>query len=284
MNKVIPKQDISIIKTLLGDADVANLSVREQIDIIEKAMLEYPQIEIPVKHSFWAGNYVREIMIPKGALIVSAYHKLPQIDFMLSGDISVVTGGGLMRIKAPYVGASPQGMKRLGFAHEETWWMDVRATNNTDIDQLEKILYCDTFEEFEEFENRFQRFDFETLLVEYGIPFSVAQSQSYDASTYGEVSLEPYKVEVRESKLSGKGLFAVKPIREKEVIMPARLQEMRTQAGRFTNHSCNPNAEMEFGEDGNIYLVAKRNIFKEEILVNYRQCLELLGRKKICQV
>jgi hypothetical protein len=42
---------------------------------------------------------------------------------------------------------------------------------------------------------------------------------------------------------------------------------------------------MEIREDGNIYLVAIRNIFKEEITVNYRQCLELLGVKKelLCQ-
>ena len=93
------------------------------------------------------------------------------------------------------------------------------------------------------------------------------------------------KVKIIDSKISGKGLFAVKPIRDQEIIMAARVKEMRTQAGKFTNHSSNPNAQMEIREDGNIYLVAIRNIFKEEITVNYRQCLELLGVKKelLCQ-
>ena len=212
-------------------------------------------------------------MIPKGALIVSTYHKLPQIDFMLSGDLSVVTGDGLKRIKAPYVGASPPGMKRLGFAHEETWWMDVRATNNTDIEQLEKMLYCDTFEEFEEFENRIQRLDFENVLMEHNIPFSVAQSQSINTEDYREVPME--KTIVCDSKLSGKGLFAIKPIRAEDVIMPARIQGMRTQAGRFTNHSFNPNAKMFLHDNGDIDLVALKTIFKEEITVDYRQALNL---------
>jgi hypothetical protein len=281
--KLVPISDISIIKTLLGNADVANLSVREQIDVIEKSMLEYPQVEIPVKHSFSSGIYAREILIPKGTLLISKYHKFEQIDFMLYGDLSVVTSNGLLRIKAPFVGASHPGMKRLGYAHEDTLWIDVRAVNETNIEHLEKIMYCDTFEELEEFESRNQRLDFEKMLIEYNVPFSLVQAQSNNTEDYVEMPLD--KVKIIDSKISGKGLFAVKPIRDQEIIMAARVKEMRTQAGKFTNHSSNPNAQMEIREDGNIYLVAIRNIFKEEITVNYRQCLELLGVKKelLCQ-
>ena len=91
--------------------------------------------------------------------------------------------------------------------------------------------------------------------------------------------------------IQGKGIFATAPIMIGEIIFPARLDNMRTQAGRYANHSINPNAEM-IKIDSNIYLKSKRFIhgckggeLGEEITIDYRQAIKetLKGLEDICQ-
>ena len=71
-----------------------------------------------------------------------------------------------------------------------------------------------------------------------------------------------------------------------DIIMPARCRAYRTQAGRFTNHSKHPNAEMvKSGED--ITLVALIAINRgDEITIDYRCVinLQITERNEQCQV
>jgi Mg2+ and Co2+ transporter CorA len=141
-----------ILERLIGDKDISPLSVVERIMVIEKAMKESEfQIEIPVGHSFADGLYLRQVVIPKGTLLTSKFHKYDQIDVMLAGDMSIVSNDGIVRVKAPMIAKSGPGLKRLGYAHEETVWITVHATRETDIEMLEKTLFLDTAEELEAF-------------------------------------------------------------------------------------------------------------------------------------
>ena len=67
-----------------------------------------------------------------------------------------------------------------------------------------------------------------------------------------------------------------------ELIAPARIDGKRTPAGRFTNHSKTPNAEMVLSGNGDIFLFAKQSIsgckggnVGAEITVDYRQAMAL---------
>jgi len=267
------------LDALFNGVDIKHLSVRERIEVIESLLLKYEQLDIPVKHSFVNGFYIREILIPKGTLLTSKYHKYEQADFMIIGDMSIVTDGGVLRIKAPFSGISYPGLKRLGYAHEDTLWIDVHVTKKTtNIDELEKILYADTFEELEQFETEKQRNDYQKMLLEYNISHEDIRMQSENLNDQIEIDITQHKIKIADSRLSGKGIFATGYIKAKEVIAPARIGGLRTQVGRFTNHSSTPNAEMIFQDDGNIYLSAKRNISCGEITVDYRQSLALIGR------
>jgi SET domain-containing protein len=77
-------------------------------------------------------------------------------------------------------------------------------------------------------------------------------------------------------------LIATATIETGEVIMPARIDGKRTPAGRYTNHAKDPTAIMIERLNGNIDLVALRDIRGcsggddgEEITIDYRQALEL---------
>ena len=71
-----------------------------------------------------------------------------------------------------------------------------------------------------------------------------------------------------------------------EIIAPARLDGKRTPAGRYTNHSKNPNSIMILRDNNDIDLVAKKVIkgcqggnLGEEITIDYRQALSLAIRR-----
>lgn len=277
MNEICARQcpDDTILETLIADQEVSHLSVRERIELIEDAMFKCEQLHIPVGHAFADGLYMRQIMIPKGTLLTSKFHKYEQLDVMLQGDMSIVTNDGVVRVKAPMIGTSTPGMKRLGYAHEDTLWITVHATKETSIETLEKMLFADSYEEMERFEIERHREDYGQMLIECGFSHETARAQSENTGDQITISLEDHGIKVADSLIEGQGIFAVGGISEGETIAPARISGMRTQAGRFTNHSAAPNAIMTMREGGNIDLVALRNINEEEITVDYRQSLKL---------
>jgi hypothetical protein len=87
---------------------------------------------------------------------------------------------------------------------------------------------------------------------------------------------------VAASVIEGRGLFASGDIDAHEVIAPARLGNKITPAGRYPNHSAQPNAVMVESEGGDVYLMSLRPIsgykggtLGEEITICYRQTYHL---------
>jgi len=132
-----------------------NLQMRVKILALEEALGEVPGAvfgdsdEFPLEHSFADGNYVRQITIPKGSILISKIHRYSHPAFILEGDITVVSEDGNKRMKAPCHFISKAGAKRVGFAHEKTVWVTVHATKETDLEKIEDEVISPSFEEFE---------------------------------------------------------------------------------------------------------------------------------------
>lgn len=123
--------------------------LREKVLSLEDKMRERAdQIHIEPVHYFADGLYAREITIPKGTLLTGKIHLFEHINIISKGDISVLTEEGVKRIKAPATLVSRPGIKRVGFAHEDTVWTTIHACDETDPEKAEKLLVVDTFEEF----------------------------------------------------------------------------------------------------------------------------------------
>lgn len=101
----------------------------------------------PLKHNFADGVYVREIFIPKGTLIVGKLHKHSHPNFLLKGEVSVMTEEGPKRLKAPLSMISPAGTKRVVYAHEDTVWVTIHVTNNTDLEKIEEEVIAKNYQE-----------------------------------------------------------------------------------------------------------------------------------------
>ncbi len=118
---------------------------------VESAIADMPDAKFgddccPLKHTFGDGLYIREITMPKGCLLTSKLHKTTHPYFVLSGDVSVMTPDGPIRIIAPYSGITKAGTKRILYIHEETVWVTVHATKETDLEKIEDELIAKNYE------------------------------------------------------------------------------------------------------------------------------------------
>lgn len=130
--------------------DVPGRTIREKVQRLEELCKESGhEIDLPVQHHFARGVYARELFIPKGTVLVGKIHKYSQINVVAKGDISVLTEEGIKRVRAGTTIVSGPGIKRAGYAHEDTIWLTIHGTNETDLDRLEDELIAGSFEEFD---------------------------------------------------------------------------------------------------------------------------------------
>ena len=135
------------------------VSVRQEIDNLEALIKKIPGHGendcLPLKHKFAEGMYVREIFIPKGMLVVGKIHKKSNPVFIMLGDISIFSEEGSRRFKGGEYLISKPGAKRVGYAHEDTTWVEVFATHETDLEKLEEELIAKNFNELTHEEQHF---------------------------------------------------------------------------------------------------------------------------------
>lgn len=130
----------------------AQAALRQRIGLIEQEMRKRPQVELPLYHHFpQPGVYVRELHIPKGVMTVGKIHKYPCWNILSKGERATVVGDHIEHIRAPHVHWTPSGSKRISYTLEDSIWLTVHLTRETDIAALERELVAETEEEFQQF-------------------------------------------------------------------------------------------------------------------------------------
>ncbi len=113
------------------------------------------QISPEVIHHFAPGIYMREMRIKKGTVLTGKIHKTEHL-CILNGDIEIASEDGKGRFTGYLTFLSKPGIKRIGYAHEDTVFTTVHAIKGTDIAALEAALVVDTFEAYEQFLLKFE--------------------------------------------------------------------------------------------------------------------------------
>lgn len=266
---------------------------------LEKEMLEMPQADCPVAHHFGPGIYIREVTLPAGIFAVGHAQKYEHLNIMLTGKVAIVDGDQVRVLEAPLIFTGKPGRK-VGYVLETCVWQNVYATNETDIDALE-AHYLDKSKTWEAYDkehskidhalNQHNRDDYAQVLKEFGFDADTARQQAEEESDQIDMpNVFKAVVQVRNSNIEGKGLFLSWHIAAGQIIAPARISGKRTPAGRYVNHSMNPNCKYVADENGDIYLVSLRDIDGckggskgEELTVDYRQALTLNKELSKCQ-
>lgn len=263
------------------------------ISQIEPIMAEMPQAECPVSHMFSKGLYIRELCMKAGTFAIGHHQRFEHLNVFLKGKVRVLNDDGTTTdLCSPMTFTGKPGRK-CGYVLEDVVWQNIYPTTETDIETLEqtyldKSLSVPVDQQLIQHDVTEDQEDYRTVLSEYGFTEETVRDQSEDETDQVPFPPAAYKIRVADSHLEGKGIFATGNIEKGEFICVTRLGDKRTPAGRYTNHSKNPNAIMVQAND-DIILLALRDIagctggqIGEEITTDYRNNLALIGGAK-CQ-
>jgi hypothetical protein len=278
INSVATKQDF-------------NLSTTESKMELAEVLLKEKQTECSVVHRFGPGIYIREAIYPANTLVVGQEHISEHMNMLLKGSINVIDGNGVVQtLHAPYMFVAQAGSK-VGYTLTEVVWQNIYATTETNVEVLEKILFktpemfdkhlADKLKE-DTLKHEEDREDFKRLIKETGWKEEDIEAASHyreDCIPFGYGS---YSIASGDSPIQGKGMFSTAVINQGDIIAPMRLLGHRTPAGYLINHSKNPNAKAVRLNNGDMFIVATRNIhgmiggmLGEEITIDYRQVMQL---------
>jgi hypothetical protein len=121
-----------------------------EILALEKVLLTLEQVDCPVTHYHIEGVYVRSMFIPAGTVLTGAIHNKENISILAQGSIRVTNGTESVLISAPHIMVDKPGIKRLGVSETDVTFINVLRTDLTDIDELEKELVSQSFEEYDQ--------------------------------------------------------------------------------------------------------------------------------------
>ena len=227
---------------------------------IEQHLIPLPQVECSVIHRFGPGLYIREVHIPAGTFAIGHYQRYEQMNVMLKGRVTILKDDGSTgELIAPMQFVGKPGRK-IGLIREDMIWQNVYATTETNIKKLEEefldksdtTLDCESLRLKLSFSlHNADRKDYELVLAQFGINHDAVKSQVENDNDLIDLSVDR-KFLLDASSIHGKGLFATSNISAGETIFPARVDFKRTIAGRYTNHSLHPNAQMVLLENGNV--------------------------------
>jgi quercetin dioxygenase-like cupin family protein len=126
-----------------------DIPIIHQISAIEGVIKELPQVELPLLHFRIPGVYVRVMEIPKGTVLTGKIHNYDCISIIAKGVISVNSIEGPKTLTAGDVSITPAGVKRVGFALEDTVFITVHHCDKANLAEIEDYLISETYEDFE---------------------------------------------------------------------------------------------------------------------------------------
>lgn len=120
----------------------------DQIDKLEAVMLEnFVAEDAPVRSIFAEGMYAREMYIPikdyEGVFLTSEIHKTEHFFHLTKGSLLVSDGvNDPVVMKAPYLGITKPGTRRVALALEDVVWVTFHANpgNETEQQIRERII------------------------------------------------------------------------------------------------------------------------------------------------
>lgn len=116
------------------------ISFREKILKFEEILATQERVMPGVTHHLAPGVYGREMVIARGSVITGKVHRHAHLNVVTYGRCTVATPDGVREIVGPCIFTSLPGTKRAVFAHEETQWLTIHPTEETDLQRIEDYV------------------------------------------------------------------------------------------------------------------------------------------------
>ena len=149
MSDIISPDNTGLLAHILGD-----IQNNVYIDVVRNVQQQITDtaelIDVPVEHHFAPGVYMRQMNAKAGTLVVSKMHRTEHMNILLTGSLTVATENGIELLTAPVVLKSMPGTKRIGYFHEDSSWITVHPTSETDLELIEQqvIVPDDEIDQF----------------------------------------------------------------------------------------------------------------------------------------
>lgn len=121
--------------------DVMGASEDQLLEIGNRLEL-LPQIDCPLLHKFSDGVYIREILMPRGTLVIGHRHKTRHFNIVLSGRAAVMMDGVLHHVVGPCTIESHEDVRKVLYIFEPMRWITVHANpdNEREVGKLEERM------------------------------------------------------------------------------------------------------------------------------------------------
>jgi quercetin dioxygenase-like cupin family protein len=117
---------------------VTEINMTDRIQALKAAAQDLPQVHMPTKHFLLEGMYARQILIPSGTAFVGRKHKKPHYFMCLKGGAMVtLEDGSIGNLQAGMILMSPPGVQRAGLTYEDTIFVTIHRTEETDLPDIE---------------------------------------------------------------------------------------------------------------------------------------------------
>ena len=137
------KRELTSVTDIEANRNLIASAARNMQEMIANGAKE---ADCPVTHRFTDGCYLREILMPKGTVIIGKIHATEHFNIILKGDVTVLTVEGAERIKAPHTFISKAGVQKVVIMHEDCVWQTVHVTDKTDLNDIEKEVVIDDYD------------------------------------------------------------------------------------------------------------------------------------------
>ena len=233
------------------------------IDEVESHLLSrmkygigFSDIESSWTHS--DGVSVKTMSLGPCSIVTGSVHKLETINSVTSGEITIFTQDGPMRLKAGDTFVSSAGVRKIGVTMTGVTFLN--AFPNTNNERDEELLEEMYFERAKSYDNVG-----EFALFKRIIGVRQEQIDDYMDSCGEPLQLKCGSVELKESPIDGVGTVATRDISVGEEFPVFTKQMDRTILARYSNHSFSPNMVLHGAN-----AVAVKEIHEgEEITMNY---------------
>lgn len=233
----------------------------------------------PIDHRFEDGWYIRVFRMPAGVVFIGRPHNLGHICKLISGKLAIMHELGQKYYEGPATLLTKPGYQMVLMSQTDIL-AETRHPNPLelrDINALEAEIFGSAEEVLDRGRVIAAQFDYKEMIAQHGLSEDTIQKLMTTAYVDGLLDTGQEKVMIADSQINGRGCYALVAMGEGDTIAVASVGQRGTAAGRYTNHSPEPNARPEKVDDTG-YFIALRPIAEgEEITVNYRQVLKVVS-------
>ena len=139
----------SIVKGFLDNRLIPqSKESRDSIIALQEAMqnMDSALDKFPLTHHFAPGLYAREMFLPANHAVIGKIHKHSHLNILVKGRVIVATEDGKKELKGGDVFTSYAGTKRAVNVLEDTIWITLHPTNETDLEKIEDELITKSYD------------------------------------------------------------------------------------------------------------------------------------------